>query len=53
MSSYGEDAENYDTEEEPTGYPQYEGELAVIQASVGVACLFYVYFHNSTPILQL
>ena len=30
MSSYGDDAENYEDEEEPTGYPTYDGELAVI-----------------------
>ena len=30
MSSYGDDAENYSDSEESTGYPSYDGELAVI-----------------------
>ena len=32
MSSYGEDADNYDENEnaEQSGYPQYDGDMAVI-----------------------
>ena len=34
----------------PRGYPTYDNEIAVVQASIGFACLFYVFFHNNKPI---
>ena len=60
---YGEDAEDFqmdykvdeDSKEEDKGtqrYPSYDKEFAVVQASVGFACLFYVIFHNNKPIPQ-
>ena len=61
---YGEDAEefqiDYKIEEEhrkeedqrTQGYPSYDKEFTVVQASVGFACLFYVFFHNNKPIPQ-
>ena len=40
------------TDEEPEGFPCYDKEFNVIQASVGIAALMYVFFHKNKSIPQ-